>query len=188
MGSLGVGADVGFNVSRSVGIRLGANFQPMAVNVNISDVDVRGEPASPSFTGFLDLHPGGGGFRITGGAVLFAGSHTLHGTPTGTVEFGGVTYNANGVGTLSATIQTRSLAPYAGIGWGGATRSGFGLSLDLGVAMHGAPRFAVDVDGILALDSSFRADLDREVAAIEEDAATYNVYPVLSIGLSYGSR
>jgi len=184
VGSLGLGADVGIGLSKSFGIRLGANVQPWALNATVSEVAVSGRPASPSFTGFLDLHPGGTGFRLTGGAVLFAGSHNLRGQPTGTVDFGGLTWDAAMVGTVTGTLETRSLAPYGGIGWGGATRSGFGLSVDLGVAMHGTPRVSLDVDGLLALDPTFMEALEREVAEFEDEAAAFSFYPVLSIGLS----
>jgi len=188
VGSLGLGADVGFGLSRTFGIRLGANVQPWALNATVSEVAVSGRPASPSFTAFLDIHPGGTGFRLTGGAVLFAGSHDLEGRPTGTVTFGGLAWDAAMVGTVTGTLETRSLAPYAGIGWGGATRSGFGLSLDMGVAMHGTPRVSVEVDGLLALDPTFLEALEREAAEFEDQAAAFRFYPVLSVGLSLAAR
>ena len=188
VGSLGLGADVGIGLSKSFGIRLGANVQPWALNATVSEVAVRGRPASPSFTAFLDVHPGGTGFRLTGGAVLFAGSNALEGRPTGTVDFGGQTWDASMVGTLTGTLETRSLAPYAGIGWGGATRSGFGLSVDLGAAMHGTPRVSFEVDGLLAVDPTFMEALEREVVAFEDKAAVFSFYPVLSIGLSMAAR
>jgi hypothetical protein len=186
VGSLGLGADVGFAFSPILGVRLGANVQPWAVSATVSDVALRGVPASPALTGFVDVHPGGSGFRLTGGAVFFAGSHQLDGRPAGTVQVGGITYNASLVGSVSATLETRSLAPYVGAGWGGATRSGLGVTVDLGVALQGEPKVAVAVNGPLAFDPGFQASLDREVQAFEDDVAIFRFYPVLSVGVSLG--
>lgn len=187
-GSLGLGVDVGFAFTPMVGIRVGGNIQPMTFEATVSDVLVSGQPASPAFTGMLDFYPTRAGFRLSGGAVLFSGAHSFEGRPAGDVELDGITFDGAMVGSLNATIHTREVAPYAGIGWGGATRSGLGLLVDLGVAMHGRPTVSVVVDGPLAGEPVFQAALDREVAEFQDDVSGYTFYPVASIGLSFAAR
>lgn len=187
IGTLGIGVDGALALGDRLAIRAGANLQPYEPTEEWSDVEFTLDLASPSFMGVLDWHPGGGAFRFTGGAVLFAADTELRGELTGSVEIGNGTYTPQQIGTLTGVFDTRALAPYLGLGFGKAPgRAGFAFALDLGVAFHGEPGVTLSATGPLASDPAFRADLAREEGNIEEDARAFRVYPVLSIGLAFG--
>ena len=86
------------------------------------------EAASGSGTGtytftvplLLDIHPGGGHFRLTAGAYLQPNSQAdLSATPGRNTQIGSHTYAPDVIGTLTGKIEVDStFTPYLGIGFG----------------------------------------------------------------------
>ncbi len=103
--------------------------------------------------------------------------------------------NISASGLLRARAQVRfnDLAPYLGIGWGNTTRGQRRLyySFDLGVAFHGSPDVDLDVQGIIAdvareeASQELRTFLANEEEKLEDELEDFDIFPVVSFGLSY---
>jgi hypothetical protein len=99
------------------------------------------------------------------------------------------------VGTLEAKGELDPVVPYAGLGWGNAVSEGKGVGffVDLGVVFQG--KADVTLTPIIPANSPIQTTpgarqaldilLRREEQDLEDDAARYDLYPVLSIGISY---
>jgi hypothetical protein len=187
IGTLGLGVDASIGLTPQLGVRGGMNFMPWQPEAEFEDVDFELELPSPTFLGLLDWYPGGGSFRLSGGAVLFSEDTEVRGRAAEPVEIGDQTYTPEQIGTLSGDFVTRDLAPYLGIGVGKlGGRRGPGLAIDLGVAFHGRPDVQLSASGPIAELPEFQANLREEEENIEDDASWFRVYPVLSIGLVIG--
>lgn len=126
----------------------------------------------------------GGGFRLTGGALLGTRKATGKAIATnGTITINGTTYPAAGE-SVDAEVKFPSASPYLGIGYG-HHQSGKGLSLyvDLGAAWGKADAKLTPSAGILA--AAGQANIDAEQANLQESADRFKVYPVLKFGIGY---
>ena len=196
-GTLGVGAELTVGLSRQVNARLGANAYSYSDRREASGIEYDGEAKLRTGTALLDWHPGGRGFRLTGGVVY--NDTTVEGSSippaSGIYNIGGVPVPASLVGTLDATAEFDPLVPYAGLGWGNAVAPDkrLGFFVDLGVIFQG--KADVTLIPIIPANSPInttpgaREALDillrREEQDLEDDAADYDLYPVVAIGLSY---
>lgn len=185
--TLGIGAEAGIGAGSMVGLRAGFNVQPFEPSREFDDIDFTLDLASPSYTLLLDLHPGGSGFRLTGGAVFFGSDHELRGVPTEAVDIGDQSYTPEQIGTLSGMFEVKDVAPYLGIGFGRiGGRTGPGFVVDLGVALQGEPGVQLSASGPIASQPVFIANLEEEEREIEDDAKAFRFYPVLSLGFAFG--
>jgi hypothetical protein len=131
--------------------------------------------------GIIDLHPFGGGFRISGGAMYNANELTISGRSAGPYTVGGRTYTAEEVGELSGTVGPGTqIAPYVGIGFGNPVGRGkrLGLTMDIGVMMQGPPSVQMTGSGMIAPTAD-------EASKIEANLDWVRYYPGFSIGLTY---
>jgi hypothetical protein len=196
-GTLGAGVELTVGLSRQANVRLGANGYSYSDRREASDIEYDGEAKLRTGTAWLDWHPGGGGFRLTGGVVY--NDTTIEGRSlppaSGIYNIGGVPVPANLVGTLDATVEFNPLVPYVGLGWGNAVAPNerLGVFLDVGVIFQGKadvtliPR--IPANSPINTTPGARAALDillrREEQDLEDDAADYDLYPVVAIGVSY---
>jgi hypothetical protein len=188
-GTLGLGADVSLGLTRQIGIRAGLNLQPYSPSQTFDDVEYTVDFASPSVRALLDLYPGLGGLRLTGGVVLFRADLEVRAELTQPVEIGGQMYSPQEIGTLSGVFDTKDVAPYAGIGFGRlGGRRGIGMTVDLGVAFHGEPGVRLVAAGPVASMPQFQTDLAREEQNLADDARSFRYYPVLAVGFVVGFR
>ena len=187
VGTLGVGADIATSFGSRIGLRSGFNFFPTDIDFTVSDVPYQIDLASPTFTAMLDLYLLGP-LRLSGGVVYTTDDIVLAGEIIAPITLNTTSYTPAQVGTLTGTILTNELSPYAGIGLGNIARSRFGFFLDLGVAFHGTPAFTLtSVGGFSSTTPAFILDLDAEALSIQDDLSRYfTVYPVATIGFSIG--
>ena len=185
VGTLGLGADFGVAVHDRVTLRVGGGVFPSDIDLTISDIKFTVDLPSPQFVGFVDFFLAGG-FRVSGGVMFSSDDLDVAGVFTGTVDIGNTTYPGADVGSLTGTIVNNDISPYLGIGWGNIARGRIGFIIDLGVAFQGQPDVTFTADGPISQTPSFQADLDREVAAAEDDLNLFKYYPVVSVGLSFG--
>jgi hypothetical protein len=196
-GSLGLGLEVTLGISPQVNARLGANgFNYTDDHRRVSGIEYDATARLRTATALLDWHPGGYGFRLTGGLVY--NDTRIEGTSTppasGLYDIGGVPVPVALVGTLSGKIDFNPTVPYVGLGWGNAVSPGkkIGFYADAGVMFQGRGRATLTPNipaGSPLNNPTARAALDillrREESEIEKDVADYTVYPVVSLGLSY---
>ena len=187
VGTLGIGAQVATPLANRINFRGGIDFQPVSFETTVDEVALDVELPAATVMAVIDLYPNESGFRLSAGVLYFGGSLGLEGAPTEDVEFGNNVYTQAQVGTIRGSLETSSLAPYLGIGWGNAVGTGFGFALDVGIAYHGTPEFSLEATGPISSDPQFRMDLDAEAESANDDLpGVASVYPVLKLGLSYG--
>ena len=95
--------------------------------------------------------------------------------------------------TARAKVQFSSFRPYFGIGWGNAIHEDRRLhyTFDLGVAFHGSPEVDLDLGGIVPevaqeyMAQDLQAFLASEEKRLEDKLENYEIFPVVSFGLSY---
>lgn len=186
-GTPGVGGDLSVSLGSWLAIRAGAAQIPIDLTTDREGIEYNLKLPSPTLHLLVDFFPGGSGLRLTGGYVRLSGEFSLEGALAEAQEIGGQTYQPGEIGTLRAEVDpARKLAPYAGIGLGGNPSGGFGLVLDVGVALWGEPSLSLSADGLLGQDPEFRSDLLQEEAelqaTIRED---FRFFPMVSIGVKF---
>ena len=196
-GTLGAGAELTVSLSPQVNVRLGLNSYNYSDRREASGIEYDGEAKLRTGTALLDWHPGGRGFRLTGGAVY--NDTTIEGSSlppaSGIYNIGGVPVPASLVGTLDAKADFDPLVPYAGLGWGNAVAPNkrLGFFLDLGVIFQGKadvtliPRIPANspINTTPGAREALGILLRREEQDLEDEAADYDLYPVVAIGVSY---
>jgi hypothetical protein len=188
VGTLGVGVDVIGRINDSLNLRLGLQGFTYDISDTYNDIDY--EADLDLFSGMLlaDLFPFGNNFRISAGVMLNQNEVTMTGKPTNrTYNIGGINYPAVLVGSLTGTVDFNTVAPYAGIGYGGAfsDNSNWSFFCDLGVLFQGSPNLTYTADGALSGNPIFEANLEKERQELEDDMSKYEYYPVLSLGVTY---
>lgn len=109
------------------------------------------------------------------------------------VNIGGLNIGIDDLVDVNADVKTsRNFAPYLGIGWGNPINKNWGLWANLGVMFPGSPEVDLSAnykfnEDILPEDlrQDIQDGLDQEERAIEDDLDRFNVYPVITVGLTY---
>jgi hypothetical protein len=183
VGTLGLGADLIAAVQSNLGLRASFNYIPFDVSAEEQGVDYTLDLPTPQFLFVADFYPVNA-FRLTGGVMVSAGDIEATGRPVEPVEIGNTTYSPAEVGTLTGRIETRTVSPYIGIGFGNSGGSRAAFFADLGVAFHGNPELSAEASGPVASLPGFQQDLDSEVQDVQDDIENVVVYPVFSVGIS----
>ncbi len=190
IGTLGIGIDVAKSFSPQFSSRLGLNFGSVNTSRAESGISYDAKLNLSSIQLLGDYHPFGGGFRITGGLLSQSNKFAVTGKPDGNASYtiDNNTYPAADVGSLTGEYQYgNSIAPYLGIGFGQPATEGFGFNADLGVMFTGSPKVSLTASNpTFNNNSTTRAQLDRQERQTENDLKGFNLYPVLSVGISYG--
>jgi len=189
-GTLGGGVELSHAFGQRTGVRLNAdayNFKRTDTHDNI-DYDMKLKLQTVSLLG--DWFPFANNFRISAGAVLNGNKFRLKGLPTGgNFTINGTTYPTSQVGSLDAAVDFNKAAPYFGIGYGRAIRSGLSLIFDAGVMFQGSPKSKIDVTcGPLATPAQCaqaQSDGRAEQSRLDESLHSFKLYPVISLGLAY---
>lgn len=186
IGTLGLGADVGLRLAPVVTVRAGVGFVPIEPSGTYDDVTY--DLSIPgAFTLGLDLHPGGRGFRLSGGVMMQTDDLSLESTPSDDVELGDQSFGPEEVGTLRGEVTSTDVAPFVAVGFGAHGRPGVGFFVDLGVGFLGDPEVELSADGALAGDPTFDAALEAEEARLEDEVDTWGrFYPIVNLGVRIG--
>lgn len=196
-GSLGLGLELTVGLSPQWNARLGVNgFNYTDNDRKAGHLEYDATAKLRTGTALLDWHPGGHGFRLSGGLV-YNDTH-IDGTSvvpaSGNYIIGGIPVPVSLVGTLSGRIDFDRVVPYAGLGWGNAVGPGrkVGFFLDAGALFQGKGKVTLTPNipaGSPLNDPTARAALNillrQEERDVEKDVADYTVYPVVAIGLTY---
>ena len=196
-GTLGLGVELTVGLGRQWNTRLGVNGFSYSDRRDASDIEYDAEATLRTASALLDFHPGGHGFRLTAGAVW--NGTKIEGTSlppaSGFYDIGGVPVPVELLGTLDGEAEWDPFAPYAGLGWGNAVGANkkVGFSFDVGVIFQGD--VDVELTPVLPPNSPLNTPvgrqalqilLDREESEIEDEVASdYDLYPVVSIGVTY---
>jgi hypothetical protein len=185
-GTFGVGADVAYSVSDRVNLR--ASFSTVGygriepLEQDDLDLEVDANAGLGAVGAFADWHPTGGAFHFTAGAFYNLNDFTADLYAVSPYYDADVdeTFAPDRVGTLNARLRhSLPVAPYLGLGVGNLTKGRFGANLRLGAAYVGSPSLEMTGTGLIAATADNAADLE---AGFE----SFQLYPVLSLGLTFG--
>jgi hypothetical protein len=190
IGTLGIGLEAAKSIIPQVNARLGVNFGNVGFNRTDSGIQYDSKLELSSVHLFGDYYPiGGSNFRVTGGFVSQNNKFSVTGVPQGgTYTINGIQYNASDVGTLTGQFKYgNSIAPYLGLGFGQPSSEGLAFNFDLGVMFTGSPQVSLNVSNPTFNSIPGAQDsLNAQIAQTQNDLKGFNVYPVLSVGVSYG--
>ncbi len=186
-GTTGATIEAKFAPNDKFALRGSYNFLEFEADQDYDGVDYEGDLSLNTFGGFVDVAPFSNGFVLTGGAFIGDKTLDLNATPANNVEIGDRTFTPGEVGSLNGQAELKNFAPYAGIGYDSfiAGSNDWSFNARAGVMFTGSPKVdLVSVDGLLSDDATLRAELNTEIASIEEEAEDYKYYPVISIGIA----
>ena len=188
-GTLGLGLEGTWQLSPRWGIRGGLNQFDYSFDDDLDGVTYDGDLELSSIAILGDYRPWSAGFRLTGGAVFNNNEISAVADPAPSYDIGDNTYTLEEVGVLSAAGDFDSIAPYLGLGYDFGMSPNLRLILDLGVLFQGDADVRIDsTGGTLSDDPGLRADLDAEEDSFRDDLDGFDLYPVLSIGVSYAFK
>lgn len=194
-GTTGVGAEIGLGLTGKINVR--GHFSTFSYGYTETTTDsdpnltVDGDAGLGAMMAFLDLHPFGNSFRLTGGIGKNNFDVSATGRAIDAVCFGdlvgatcdGKSFSADKLGSLTGSVTyASSMHPYMGIGFGslGNGDSFVTFLFDLGVFYTGAPEIDLENDGL------FRPTTEPENLQVLNDGfESFTWYPVLSIGIGF---
>lgn len=190
VGTLGYGVDIIVPVIQNqLNVRAGLNTFSYDYDENGSGLEMtyRGDLELSSLPLLLDWHPFNGSFRLTTGLIF--NSNEINATATCELtncEFGDTIIDATTLGTTKLLVDLGGTQPYLGLGFGNAASSEGGMSFafDLGVVFQDV-EVSITPSATCQGDPVCRNEVDREVAELNDDVKDFDMYPVLSVGLSY---
>lgn len=193
-GTLGVGPEAGYRFSETLGVRANATFLSVNATAESDDLEFDGNLRLRSAGLMLDIHPFGGGFRLSPGLRLNGNRARAVALPNAgqTYEIDGTVYTAAEIGTLTAETDINKVAPSLTLGYGGGLARGLVFGIEAGALFQGSVGIKpLVVTGLCANPNAspscatLATDLEEERRSVEEDISGYKVYPILQLSLSY---
>jgi hypothetical protein len=188
VGTAGLGAEVQMKASSWLVLRGAADFAEGDRDETHGDIAYAGKLKLGTGGAFVDLHPGGKGFMLSGGAYFGQRRGELDGQPVTNVRIGGVSYTPAQVGRIDGDIKMSDVQPFVGVGYDSTfTRtSRIGLKAVLGMAFSDTPEVTLRASGgTLSTNAVFLENVRAEEADIAEDSKDFKYFPVAQVGLSY---
>jgi hypothetical protein len=189
-GTTGYSISGTFNLSKTTNIRAIYASYDDTLNETSSGIDYVYDLDLSTTSLLLDWHPFKGSFRLSIGAVNNGNEYRATASQnTGSITVGNQTFSTAQLGTLRAEVDTDSVAPYLGIGWGNAVSNKGGalsFSADIGVIFQGDPTVTLTTEGTdAAIQSQVTTQLAIEKEQLEDDLNDFKFYPVINLGLGY---
>ncbi|MFC1762930.1 hypothetical protein ACFL6U_12735 [Planctomycetota bacterium] len=184
LGTTGVGADVVYRINNHFYTRIGGAAARLKPSFDFDGHEAQSNIKLETFNALLDWHVGKSPFRISTGIYYNLNKYDFSLTPDDDIDIGDGSYTPAEVGTFNANLRySDKLAPYLGIGYNSAFKSGtrWGFCSDLGVFYSGAPKVDLSTTGSGVSDS----DLNKEESEIQENLDNLKVYLVLNLGFYY---
>ena len=196
VGTLGMGAEVTVALNERMAIRGGVGFLGFDIDVtersNLAG-NRTAELSLPSALHTVGAEASFGVLRAEAGLLMRSGDPAYEITygSGASIDIGGGYYREPDVSTLTTTLVSGPVAPYALLGFAPDLSRGIALVVDLGAAFPLDAGFEMSATGSPAVlnSSGFRADLETERLEAEDDAGAFlNYWPIVSIGLRFGLR
>lgn len=195
--TLGFGLEGVGSISPNFNGRLGVNYFDFGIDTEQSDIDYDADIQLFSVSALLDWYPSKRSeFRLTGGLFYNNNKVDAIARSGATLDIAGVELPASAVGQLEGELTfPNTISPYVGIGYGNPVKRDRALSfsIDLGILFTGSPKVDLTATGPVAgpllqapiVGSLLEDAIQGEEEDIEDELSGLNIYPVLSIGVSY---
>ncbi len=186
-GTTGLGLEGVIGIGDNIGLRLSHSLLSGAQSLSWRSIPYRFD-ASMNWTSILlDVNPGGGAFRISGGAVISTGDIGILVESDEPLELGGVTYTPAQLGTVTGSIEMNPAAPYLGVGFENRPESGRGLvfNTDIGIVVQ-SYRVTMEHRGgglPISMEQDLLEAIEAESGELEDDLNSVGVYPVIRLSL-----
>lgn len=191
IGTTGAKIEAAFAVTDHLVVRGGYNYFQYGFDETYEDIGYDGDLDLSTLGAFVDVHPFGGAFMLTGGAYFGEKGLALTANPANTYEIDGQVFTSAQVGELHLDADLEETAPFVGLGWD-TTFTGdgpWGFKFVAGAMFTGSPdvnlyRVGGTNDPIqgAALDSAIQDEEDN----IRDDVGDFpDVLPVVEVGLSF---
>lgn len=185
VGSMGPGLELTGLLSSTFNARVAANLFSYERSDRLTDLEIAVQADSDlklgSARALLDFFPVRRGLRLTAGLVYNTNQVETLVTPLESYTLDEKEFSPDKIGHLTATISHKSsINPYAGIGFGNSVRPGkrVGFVFDVGVMYTDSPQVTMEGTGMIAPTAT-------EAAELEENLEGINLYPLISVGVSY---
>jgi len=197
-GTNGVGPEIAFGLGPHLDLRIPVGFYNYEDTYDATGIRYDGELELRNALLLADIHPGGGGFRISAGGGWNDNRLKVSAPISELVR----RYRPElaplvpaSAGTIHGEATGSSFAPYVGIGWGSASYKGsgrrWGVSVDAGVIYQGSPHVdlttdlnvGVPIPGIV--QSVLDAATAEEEQRLERELEDYTYYPVIALGIVF---
>ena len=178
--------------------RVGINGFGLGFDLEDTDATYESDLNLFNVSTLADYHPiKNSGLRLSGGLIFSNNNVEGTATPTlngeeATITIGDESFNANELVSVDADVDiTNSVSPYVGLGWGNPVsgNKGLGFWANLGVVFGGSPEVNITPNTAENISSDVQQEIDeavaRETEELEDDIDFINVYPVVTLGLSY---
>mgnify|MGYP001799415600 CR=1 FL=1 len=188
IGTMGGAIEGQVKVNDMFQLRAGANYLTFDETIDVDQISYDGDLDFSAFGAFVDVHPFGGSFFVTGGAYAGDKSIDLLATSDVSVEIGGLTFTPAEYGRLEGNVGFDDVAPFLGAGFDTTFQGNgdWGFHILAGAALFGSGDVTLEaVGGTLSSDPILQAELAREIQDIEDEIEDYELWPVVQIGLSY---
>lgn len=185
-GTMGLGLTATTRVSEHVNIRAIVAGISVDTSGETDEVDYDADADLLFAGGMVDLHPAGGGFRLSLGLFYNGSDIRASGRCTRTdCQLGsGLGLIGNG-DRIEGDIDFNSAAPYLGLGWGNAvdaTRR-WRFSFDLGAMYIGEGEASLRCAQVNTVNqAACTAGIQEEERQLQEDLADFRIYPVVMLG------
>lgn len=189
-GTLGIGGEAAIGLGKMLQIRGGIGSTKYSYDGTFNDKTWSVDTPSSIWNVGVDLFPFGGGFHLSAG-MLNRPKFDFEYTQSGQQTVGNTTYNGT-VHIVGDMTNAHETAPYGGIGFGKTSKSGLGISFDLGVASMGEGTINVTQKSCTTTapggcPSSFNTDVNTEVQKVQDDIGGFlKLHPILSLSLHFG--
>ncbi len=189
-GTLGIGADVSKMISDTMAVRFNINgLKVKNITKTIEGIDYSADLNLFSAGVMLDYYPvEDSSFRVSVGGYYDDNNVDATATSTGAITIDGATYNNTILTSINGKFTANKAVPYAGIGWGKATESGWSLSADIGLFYHGTPEAEITPNFTAAATAADKAAVNASIATYKVkvlDTIDYKVYPVVMFAAKY---
>lgn len=180
----GLGFDITRPLAEPLNLRFGYNLLGLVTDYDFED-NIKADLHLESIPLLLDWHLFDGHFRLTAGVFYNQNAASLIGRANSTVEVNNTRYR---VESYQIDFEVEDFAPYIGFGWGRAIDPDhrFAFAFDFGILFQGE---ATVTGRAVAASPAIQAQLDRDFSAELDsrtsDASDLELYPVISLGLSY---
>jgi len=187
IGTTGASVEAQVKVAPGLNLRGGYNYFEYEADDTYDDIAYEGDLDLSTIGAFLDWHPFGNSFFLSGGAFIGEKGLALTATPTSNVEIGSQTFTPAQVGTLNMAADLEETAPFIGLGWDTTFENpGIGFRFLAGAMFTGSPQVNLtSTGGSLSNDSNFQTQLAAEEQALQDEIDDYEVYPVVQAGLTF---
>jgi len=187
IGTTGAAVEAQIQVLPGLQLRGGYNYFQYEADDTFDGVDYTGDLDLNTIGAFVDFHPFGNSFLITGGAYFGEKTLDMLATPATNVQIGSQTFTPAQVGTLGMAADLEDVAPFVGIGWDSTFENpGIAFKFIAGAMFTGSPQVNLTAaGGTLAADPNFQAQLAQEEQNLQDEISKYEVYPVVQAGLTF---